>query len=91
MKIFYQDNDIIVCEKEYGVSSQKSEGANMLDMIREITGVEAFVVHRLDITTSICSKSKKCRRAFKANSGGHLQKDLSCNSARAHRGRGRDG
>lgn len=52
MKIFYQDNDIIVCEKEYGVSSQKSEGANMLDMIREITGVEPFPVHRLDITTS---------------------------------------
>ncbi len=51
MKIFYQDNDIIVCEKEYGVSSQKSEGANMLDMIREITGVEPFPVHRLDITT----------------------------------------
>ena len=52
MKIFYQDSDIIVCEKEYGVSSQKSDGANMLDMIKESTGAEAFPVHRLDITTS---------------------------------------
>lgn len=51
MKIFYQDNDIIVCEKEYGVSSQKSDGVNMLDMIREVTGAKAFPVHRLDITT----------------------------------------
>lgn len=52
MRIFYQDDDIIVCEKEYGVSSQKSDGANMLDMIKEITGIEPFPVHRLDITTT---------------------------------------
>ncbi len=52
MRIFYQDNDIIVCEKEYGISSQKSDGANMLDIIAELTKREPFVVHRLDITTT---------------------------------------
>lgn len=52
MKVFYRDDDIIVCEKEYGISSQKSDGANMLDIIAELTGREPFVVHRLDITTT---------------------------------------
>lgn len=52
MRIFYQDKDIIVCEKEYGVSSQKSDGANMIDIIAEITGTNVFPVHRLDITTT---------------------------------------
>ncbi len=52
MRIFYQDDDIIVCEKEYGISSQKSDGANMLDIIASLTGREPFVVHRLDITTT---------------------------------------
>lgn len=51
MKVFYQDCDIIVCEKEYGVSSQKSNGANMIDLISEITHTEVFPVHRLDTTT----------------------------------------
>lgn len=52
MRIFYQDKDIIVCEKEYGISSQKSDGANMIDIIAELTGTAVFPVHRLDITTS---------------------------------------
>lgn len=51
MKILYKDNDIIVCEKDYGVSSQESSGANMLDLIRRECSLEAFVVHRLDVTT----------------------------------------
>lgn len=52
MKIFYRDNDIIVCEKEYGISSQKSDKANMLDLISDTTGTPVFPVHRLDITTT---------------------------------------
>ena len=52
MKIFYRDNDIIVCEKAYGISSQRSNDTSMLDLIFEATGCEAFPVHRLDITTA---------------------------------------
>ncbi|MBQ2810021.1 MAG: RluA family pseudouridine synthase [Clostridia bacterium] len=52
MKILYRDDDVLVCEKPYGVSSQKSDGENMLDIIRDELGVEAYVIHRLDITTS---------------------------------------
>ena len=52
MRIFYRDNDIIVCEKEYGIASQQSDGENMLDLIKNATGAEPFVVHRLDLTTT---------------------------------------
>lgn len=52
MKILYRDDDIVVCEKDYGVSSQRSDGENMLDILRAELGVEPYVVHRLDITTS---------------------------------------
>ena len=52
MEIFYQDNDIVVCKKEYGISSQASGGENMLDIIRDTLGLEAYAVHRLDVTTS---------------------------------------
>ena len=51
MKIYYQDSDIIVCKKEYGVSSQGHSGENMIDLLTEVCGTTPFVVHRLDITT----------------------------------------
>ncbi len=52
MKIIYKDKDIIACEKPYGVSSQASEGENMLDLIASEIGITPFVVHRLDVTTT---------------------------------------
>lgn len=52
MKILYLDNDIAVCEKDYGVASQKSGGENMIDILSCEIGKEVFPVHRLDITTT---------------------------------------
>lgn len=50
--IIYQDKDIVVCEKPYGVSSQKSDRENMVDILTELTGEKIFPVHRLDIQTT---------------------------------------
>lgn len=52
MEILYLDNDIAVCEKDCGVSSQKSSGENMIDILFQRTGKEVFPVHRLDVTTT---------------------------------------
>lgn len=52
IKIYYNDNDIVVCEKIYGVSSQKSGGDNMVDMLSCQLSSEIFPVHRLDTTTT---------------------------------------
>ena len=52
IKIYYQDNQIVVCEKPYGVSSQKSSGENMVDMLSEQLNSEIYPVHRLDTTTT---------------------------------------
>jgi 23S rRNA-/tRNA-specific pseudouridylate synthase len=41
IKIYYQDKDIVICEKPYGVSSQKSSGDNMVDMLeKELANAE---------------------------------------------------
>ena len=52
MTVYYEDNDIIVCEKPYGVSSQESDGENMINIIKSYTGCDVFCVHRLDIQTT---------------------------------------
>ncbi len=52
IKIYYTDNQIVVCEKPYGVSSQKNGGDNMVDMLSEQLNCKAFPVHRLDTTTT---------------------------------------
>ena len=52
IKIYYQDNEIVICEKPYGVSSQKSNGDNMVDMLSSQLGCSIFPVHRLDTTTT---------------------------------------
>ncbi len=52
MTIYYEDNDIIVCEKPYGVSSQESNSENMLSMLKSYTGCDVFCVHRLDVQTT---------------------------------------
>lgn len=65
--IVYQDEDIVVCEKPYGVSSQKSDKENMVDILAEITGVEIYPVHRLDIQTTglmVYAKNEKSAAAL---------------------------
>ncbi len=52
MTVHYEDNDIIVCEKPYGVSSQESDGENMINLLKSHTGYDVFCVHRLDIQTT---------------------------------------
>lgn len=52
MKIYYEDNEIVVVEKIYGVSSQESNGENMISLIEKETGSKAFCVHRLDTQTT---------------------------------------
>lgn len=50
--IIYRDNDIVVCNKPFGVSSQESNGENMVDMLRRECGCEIYPVHRLDTQTT---------------------------------------
>lgn len=52
MTIYFEDEDIIVCEKPYGVSSQESNGENMINMLKSHTGCGVFCVHRLDTQTT---------------------------------------
>lgn len=70
IKIYYNDNDIVVCEKIYGVSSQKSGGDNMVDMLSCQLGSEIFPVHRLDTTTTglmIFAKNSKSAAALSSS------------------------
>lgn len=50
--IIYQDEEIVVCEKPYGVSSQLSEGENMVSLLKKECGCEIYPVHRLDVQTT---------------------------------------
>ena len=50
--IVYQDDDIVVCQKPYGISSQKSDKENMVDNLAMLTGGSIYPVHRLDIQTT---------------------------------------
>ena len=50
--IIYQDSEIVVCEKPYGVSSQESAGENMVSLLRGECGCEIYPVHRLDTQTT---------------------------------------
>ena len=52
VKIYYNDKEIVICEKPYGVSSQKSSGDNMVDMLSSELGCNIYPVHRLDTTTT---------------------------------------
>ena len=62
MTIYYEDENITVCEKPYGVSSQESSGENMLSLLKSYTGCDIFCVHRLDTQTTgvmVYAKNKK--------------------------------
>ena len=52
VKIYYEDNDIVVCEKEYGISSQKSDKENLIDLLNVQLNSEIYPVNRLDIGTT---------------------------------------
>ena len=52
MKIYYQDAQIVVVEKVYGVSSQESNGENMISLLKNELGGEIYCVHRLDTQTT---------------------------------------
>lgn len=51
MRIYYEDEEIIVIEKPYGASSQESNGVSVLSLLGEM-GISAFCVHRLDTQTT---------------------------------------
>lgn len=70
IKIYYNDSDIVVCEKPYGVSSQKSGGDNMVNMLSEQLKSEIFPVHRLDTTTTgimVFAKNEKSAAVLSQN------------------------
>lgn len=52
MTVYYEDSDVIVCEKPYGISSQQSDGENMVDLLKTHTGCDIFCIHRLDMQTT---------------------------------------
>ncbi len=67
--IIYQDNEIVVCEKPYGVSSQLSGGENMVNMLKDVCGCEIYPVHRLDTQTTglmVYAKNQKSAAALSA-------------------------
>ena len=71
MHIYYEDEDIVVCEKPYGVSSQLSNGENMIDALRANCRCEIYPIHRLDITTDgvmIYAKNRHSAAFFSDNS-----------------------
>ncbi len=74
MKILYNDSDIAVIVKPYGVSSQKSEGENVPDLIELKLNKEAFPVHRLDRTTGGVMVY-----ALNSRSAAHLSKQITEN------------
>lgn len=52
IKLYYNDKDVVVAEKPYGVSSQISTGENLVDLLKNQLGGEIFPVHRLDVQTT---------------------------------------
>lgn len=52
IKIYYEDSELLVCEKPYGISSQKSEKENLVDILSEQINSEIYPIHRLDIGTT---------------------------------------
>lgn len=80
--IIFQDDDIVVCEKPYGVSSQGSSGENMVDMLKTACRCEIYPVHRLDTqTTGLIVYAKNPQSAAKLSSQvaeRKLQKEYLC-------------
>lgn len=74
IKIHYNDKDIIVCEKPYGVSSQKSSGDNMVNMLENQLNCTIYPVHRLDTTTTglmVFAKTEKSASILSSDIASH--------------------
>ena len=80
--IVYLDKDIVVCNKPYGVSSQASGGANMIDMLKDSCQCEIFPIHRLDTQTTgliVYAKNQKSASNLSQQvSERRLQKEYMC-------------
>lgn len=80
--IVYQDAEIVVCEKPYGVSSQKSGGENMVDMLAKACECEIFPVHRLDTQTTglmVYAKTPKSAASLSGQAScGKIKKEYLC-------------
>ena len=62
IKIYFEDEHIVVCEKPYGIMSQVGNGSNMPQLLSEQLNTKIYPVHRLDTTTTgliIYAKSEK--------------------------------
>ncbi|MBQ8203319.1 MAG: RluA family pseudouridine synthase [Clostridia bacterium] len=71
MKIIYDDKDIIVCVKPYGLLSQGDNkgNTNAVDVLKGITNSEIYPIHRLDKTTGgvmVFAKNQKSAAALSA-------------------------
>lgn len=52
MNIIYENDGVLVCEKEAGFSSQGEGKNSLVTILRELTGGEIYPVHRLDTPTA---------------------------------------
>ena len=63
INILYEDSQIVVCYKPYGLLSQQSSSEkNMVDLLTDFCGCDIFPVHRLDKQTDgliVYAKTKK--------------------------------
>ncbi|MBR6650602.1 MAG: RluA family pseudouridine synthase [Clostridia bacterium] len=62
MKVLFENKNLIFAVKPRGVSSQSSNGDNMISLLSEQTGGEIYPVHRLDTATGgvmVYAKNKK--------------------------------
>lgn len=62
MKILFENKNLIFAIKDRGVSSQASNGKNMISLLSDHTGKEIYPVHRLDTATGgimVYAKNKK--------------------------------
>lgn len=69
IKIYLEDEHIVVCEKPYGVLSQSGSGQNMPELLSAQLGSEIYPVHRLDTTTTgamVFAKTKESAGALSA-------------------------
>lgn len=67
IKIYFEDEHLVVCEKLYGVMSQSGNGSNMPQLLKEQLNTEIYPVHRLDTTTTgliIYAKNEKIAGAL---------------------------
>ena len=81
MIIYYEDNEIIVIEKPYGVSSQESSGESVISLLKK-EGKDVFPVNRLDTQTTgvmVYAKSSESASRLSAEiTNGGFYKEYLC-------------